>query len=142
MQNLIYRWLLLIGAGHVILGVALLLLGGTPLLDPYLQSLQASTGETAPSLAQQELLRTQVRLLGPTVASWGLFYCALLQLYRRHGHSSIKPALYGALLLWCLLDSGLSAAAGLLLNVYLNLAVALAIALPLAFLRPAPTQAH
>lgn len=136
MQNLIQRWLLLIGISHIVLGVGLLLFGGSPLLDPYLQSLYASTGETPPSAPQQELLRTMVRLFGPTVASWGLFYCALVQLYRHHGHRLIKPALYAGLLLWCLLDSGLSALAGLHQHLYLNIGVALAIGLPLALLRP------
>ena len=136
MHKLIYGWLLLVGAGHVVAGVALPFLADRPLLDPYLHCLQASLGEAGDSSAAQPLLRTLLALFGPTVASWGLLYCTLLHLYRRHGLRLIKPALFAALLVWCLLDSGLSAYAGLYLNLYLNLAVALAIGVPLAFLRP------
>jgi hypothetical protein len=136
MQKLIYGWLLLIGAGHVIAGVALPFLTDTPLFDPYLQLLQAHLGEGRDSSAAQSLLRLLVGLFGPTVASWGLLYCALLHLYRQHGLRLVKPTLYAALLLWCLLDSGLSARAGLDLNLYLNFGVALAIGIPLAFLQP------
>lgn len=140
MQNLIHRWLLLIGIGHVVLGVAMLLFGGSALLDPYFQSLHASTGEALPSAAQQELLRTMVRLLGPTVASWGLLYCALLQLYWQHGHALIKPTLFAALAVWCVLDSSFSTLAGLHSHLYLNVATVIAIGVPLALLRPKHTH--
>lgn len=136
MQTLIYRWLLAMGIGHVVLGMGLLLVGGSTLLDPYLHSLYPAAAEAPTSVTQQELTRTLVRLFGPTVASWGLLYCVLLQLYRRHAHRQIKPALFGALLLWCLLDSGLAVFKGMHLNLAMNLGVALAIGLPLVFLRP------
>ncbi|WP_437880480.1 TIGR01777 family oxidoreductase [Pseudomonas sp. LRF_L74] len=107
-----------------------------PIADGYFQQLYASFGVETPEPAQDHLLRTMVGLFGPTVASWGLLLCVLVTLYVRHGHRIIKPALYGALLLWCVLDSGISAYFGLAMHVYLNSAAALSIAIPLLFLRP------
>ena len=141
MQTLIHRWLLLIGAGHVLLGLGLTLPGALPLMEPYFQGLYASTGEALPSPAQQALIQTLAQLLGPTVASWGLFYCLLLTLYRRHGERWIKAGLYLGLLLWWGPDCWVSARAGLYSHLYLNTAVALAIGVPLALLRPLAPRA-
>ena len=65
-----------------------------------------------------------------------LLFSLLLVLYRQHGHWQIKPAIFAALLLWCVLDSSISAYFDLWLHTYLNSAAALAIALPLWALRP------
>lgn len=136
MQNLIYRWLLLIGMGHVVLGVALAFAAQGPLLEPYFQYLYASVAEQPPSVEFQQLLRTMVGLFGPTVASWGVLFSLLVHLYREHGHRLIKPVLFAALMLWCVLDSAISAYFGLLAHAYLNATAALSIAVPLLVLRP------
>jgi hypothetical protein len=136
MQNLLYRWLLLVGLGHVALGIVLAFAAHLPITQPYFDHLYASVASTAPSAEFHTLLRTMVGLFGPTVASWGLLFCVLVQLYRQNGHRQIKPALFAALLLWCLLDSGISAYFGLWLHVYLNSAAALSIAVPLLLLQP------
>ncbi|MBC9250195.1 hypothetical protein A9179_07900 [Pseudomonas alcaligenes] len=136
MQNLLYRWLLLVGLGHVGLGVLLAFTAQLPLADFYFQHLYASFAVADAPTAYQQLLSTLVRLFGPTVASWGLLFTLLVHLYRQHGHALIKPALFAALLLWCVLDSAISAYYGLFLHVYLNSAAALSIAVPLCFLRP------
>lgn len=136
MQNLLYRWLLLIGLGHVVLGVVLAFTAQLPPADFYFQHLYASFAVTDAPAAYQQLLSTLIRLFGPTVASWGLLFSLLIHLYRQHGHSLIKPALFAALLLWCVLDSAISSYYGLFLHVYLNSAAALSIAIPLSFLRP------
>lgn len=136
MQTLLYRWLLLVGLGHVALGVVLAFAAHLPLTQPYFEYLHASVSATPPSAEYQALLRTMVGLFGPTVASWGLLLSVLVLLYRRHGHAPIKPAIFAALLLWCLLDSAISVHFNLALHAYLNAAAALSIALPLLFLRP------
>lgn len=136
MHNLLYRWLLLVGLGHVALGIALAFAAHLPLTQAYFDYLYASVAATPPSTEYQDLLRTMVGLFGPTVASWGLLFCALVVLYRQHGHRQIKPALFAALLIWCVLDSGVSAYFGLTLHIYLNLTTALSIALPLWLLQP------
>lgn len=136
MQNLIYRWMLLIGLSHVVLGVALAFAAQSWVLEPYFQYLYASVSSTPPSAEFQHLLRIMVGLFGPTVASWGVLFSLLVHLYCQHGHGLIKPVLFAALLVWCLLDSAISAYFGLLAHAYLNAAAVLSIAVPLLFLRP------
>ncbi|MDG1581423.1 hypothetical protein [Pseudomonas sp. GOM6] len=136
MQTLLYRWLLAIALGHVALGIVLAFAVHTSLTQSYFDYLYASVAHSPPPAEFQGLLRTMVGLLGPTVASWGLLFCALLMLYRQHGHRLIKPALFAALLVWCALDSGISAYFGLSWHVYLNLSAALSLALPLLLLKP------
>lgn len=140
MQNLLYRWLLLVGLGHVVLGVALAFTAQLPLADAYFQQLYASFAVEPVATPYHDLLTTLVRLFGPTVASWGLLFTLLVQLYRQHGHALIKPGLFAALLLWCVLDSGISLYFGILAHAYLNTAAALAIAIPLLALRPLATS--
>ncbi len=137
MQNLLYRWLLLVGLGHVVLGVVLAFTAQLPLANIYFQHLYASFSIEAAPPSYHDLLSTLIRLFGPTVASWGLLFTLLVHLYRQHGHALIKPVLFAALLVWCVLDSGISAYYGLSLHVYLNSAAALSIAIPLFFLRSA-----
>lgn len=136
MQTLIYRWLLAVGLGHVLLGIVLAFAAHTSLTQGYFDYLYTSVSSTSPSAEFEGLLQTMVGLFGPTVASWGLLFCALVVIYRQHGHRLIKPALFAALLVWCVLDSGISAYFGLSLHVYLNLSAALSIALPLLLLKP------
>jgi len=136
MQNQLYRWLLLVGLGHVALGIALAFAAHLPITQPYFDYLYASVATTTPPAEFQTLLRTMVGLFGPTVASWGLLFSLLVFLYREHGHRQIKPAIFAALLVWCLLDSAISLYFGLLWHAYLNTAALLSIALPLLALRP------
>ena len=140
MQRLIYLWLQGVAAGHIVLGVALALGGQTALLAPYFDTLLSQFGLAADDAAARNMAQSLIQLFGPTVASWGLLFCTLLQLYRRHGETVIKLAIFAALLLWLPLDCLISARHGLYLQVYLNLAVGLLIALPLAFLQPSPRQ--
>nr|WP_298142204.1 hypothetical protein [uncultured Pseudomonas sp.] len=139
MQRLLYRWLVLVGVGHVALGLLLAFTAHAGFLQPYFDYLLASVSTERPTAEFQTLLKSMVQLFGPTVASWGLLFTLLIVLYRQHGHASIKYALYAALLIWCVLDSLISASHGMLIHVYLNVSTALAIALPLFFLAPERT---
>jgi hypothetical protein len=136
MQRFLYRWLLLVGVGHITLGLLLAFTAHTPLLQPYFDYLLASVSPQLPAPEFQSLLKSMVQLFGPTVASWGALFTLLIVLYRQHGHGWIKYGLYAALLIWCVLDSLISAGHGMLIHVYLNSSAALAIALPLFFLQP------
>lgn len=141
MNRWLYHWLLAVGMGHIVLGICLAFAVHFPITDGYFQQLYASTGSTVePPAAYADLLRTMVGLFGPTVASWGVLLCVLVRLYSRHGHAVIKPTLFIALLLWCMLDSGISLYFNLNMHAYLNVAAALSIAIPLFLLRPQARQ--
>ncbi len=136
MQRYLYRWLLLVGVGHVALGLLLAFTAHAGFLQPYFDYLLASVSTERPAPEFQTLLKSMVQLFGPTVASWGTLFTLLIVLYRQHGHSWIKYGLYAALLIWCVVDSLISAGHGMLIHVYLNTSTVLAIALPLFFLQP------
>lgn len=140
MQGVLYRWLLLMGGAHVALGAVLAFAAHLPLTQGYFDYLYAARALIPPAPEQQVPLRTLVGLFGlfgPTVASWGLLFCALVVIYRRHGLRLVKPVLIAALLLWSLLDSAFSIAFGFTLHAYLNAAAALSMAIPLLALQPA-----
>lgn len=139
-QKWLYLWLLSVGAGHVVLGVALALGGQSSLLAPYFDHLLSQFGLQAAGTETRLLAQTLIQLFGPTVASWGLLFCCLIYLYRRYGETLIKLSLFAALLLWLPLDCLISASHGLCWQVYLNLGAGLLIALPLALLKPQPSR--
>ncbi|MDO8695889.1 MAG: hypothetical protein Q7J74_02140 [Pseudomonas sp.] len=136
MQKWLYLWLLGVGGGHVVLGVALALGAQASLLAPYFDHLLSQFGLHAAGAETRLLAQTLIQLFGPTVASWGLLFCCLIYLYRRRGEPLIKLSLFAALLLWLPLDCLISAAHSLYWHLYLNLAAGLLIALPLALLKP------
>ncbi|MBX9753408.1 MAG: hypothetical protein K2X80_01545 [Pseudomonadaceae bacterium] len=135
-QKWLYLWLLGVGSGHVVLGVTLALGGQSSLLAPYFDNLLSQFGLHAADAETRIMAQTLIQLFGPTVASWGLLFCCLTYLYRRHGEALIKLSLFAALLLWLPLDCLISAAHGLYWHLYLNFAVGLLIALPLLLLKP------
>jgi hypothetical protein len=55
MQRLMYLWLLAIGAGHIVLGVALALGGKAALLAPYFDSLLEQFGLPLGDAAAQSM---------------------------------------------------------------------------------------
>jgi hypothetical protein len=136
MQKCLYLWLLGVGGGHVLLGVALAFGAQASLLAPYFDNLLSQFGLQDAGAETRVLAQTLIQLFGPTVASWGLLFCCLIYLYRRHGERLIKLAVFAALLLWLPLDCLISAAHGLYWHLYLNFAAGLLIALPLALLKP------
>jgi hypothetical protein len=71
MQQLIYFWLQAIGAGHIVLGVALALGGQTALLAPYFDALLEQFGLPLGDAAARSMAQSLIQLFGPTVASWG-----------------------------------------------------------------------
>ncbi|HUE93708.1 hypothetical protein [Pseudomonas sp.] len=81
MQTLLYRWLLLIGIGHVALGLLLAFTAHAGFLQPYFDYLHASVSNELPSPQFQTLLKSMVQLFGPTVASWGVIFSLLIVLY-------------------------------------------------------------
>lgn len=142
-QPWLYLWLLSIGSGHALLGIALALGGQSSQLAPYFDYLLGQFDLHAAGAETRLMAQTLIQLFGPTVASWGLLFCCLIYLYRRHGETLIKLCIFAALLLWLPLDCLISAAHGLYLHVYLNLSAGLLIALPLALLKPLrPLTAH
>jgi uncharacterized protein len=136
MQRLIYLWLMAVGAGHIVLGVALALGVQAARLAPYFDNLLTQFALPIDEAATRNLAQALLQLFGPTVASWGLLFSGLIYLYHQRGEALCKWLIFAALLLWLPLDCLISARHGLYPQVWLNLCVGLLIALPLARLKP------
>ncbi len=134
MQKYIYYWLLLIGLGHIALGFIFLIAAKTPLVTPYVDELYYVFN--APfDPANDQLLRTLLQLFGPTVASWGILFSLALYHYVHYGMKAVKWMIMAAVLLWFILDFGVSLVNGITDHLLLNSLAMLSILLPLSLLK-------
>jgi hypothetical protein len=117
----IERVLLLIALAHVIAGLALAMLPFAPALQ--IKLLTAIFGEGHASTETLFLFS----VFGPTVASWGVLFYALVRSYFRNPARDTWRALALSILIWAPLDSALCIYYGLYSAVALNAAVAVTI---------------
>ena len=137
-QKIIYRWLLFVGLGHVLLGILFILIAQSSLINFYLEHLQQAFS-TDLSAQEESLVRTLLQLFGPTVASWGLLFCIATYSFVQQGKLAIKWALMLAVLIWFVLDSGLSLYMSLYYHLIINLVAAASIVIPLLLLKAQPS---
>ena len=113
--------LLAIAWAHVVAGASLAML---PFVPPVHLALAAAIfGE---GRATQEVLFL-VSVFGPTVASWGILFYALVRSYFRHPSRGSWWALALSIAVWAPLDSALCVYYGLYFAVALNAVIALVI---------------
>jgi hypothetical protein len=127
------RWLQLIAISHILLGLLLPVLVQFDLLLPYFQFM-------AHTFAVNEheniaLMRFLIGIFGPTVASWGvLFWAVVTQSFMLRSKSGWW-LMMAASVVWAVYDSVFSAVYGLWIHAVLNGAVFLAIVIPLWWVR-------
>ncbi|OUS24765.1 hypothetical protein A9Q99_23510 [Gammaproteobacteria bacterium 45_16_T64] len=140
MQRYLYSWLLLVGVGHVLLGLAFILVAKTSLIDPYLSYLYVvfsiPSDTSLASNANESLLRTILQLFGPTIASWGALFCIAVSSYMRLGDQRIKMGIILALLIWFMIDCSLSVLNGINAHLVINILACISILPPLVMLKP------
>jgi uncharacterized protein len=134
MRRLYYRWLMLCGAAHVLLGLAFIGFMESPWAAGYVQHWVATL-----SLADvgHGVVPT-LQFLGPTVASWGVLFCVALRGYWLTGARSMRWGLMAAIAVWFVADTGLSIWHGLVAHYAINAGALLALWLPVWLLRVAP----
>ena len=135
MRKILYPWLVIIALLHVILGLAVIYLAKSDIINPYLSELSLAFDLTIDSQSET-LIRTILQLFGPTIASWGILFFIGLNQYRNNGQPITKLLLIIALLTWFLLDTTISAYFNIYSHVYLNTVAFVVIVIPLIFLRP------
>ncbi|GAA3930000.1 hypothetical protein [Litoribacillus peritrichatus] len=135
MQALLFNWLMLVGISHTILGIVVVLVAHSEWVSPYFQHLFHAFALT-PTPASESLIRSLVQLFGPTVASWGLLFCLAVYQYRTFGTPAIKQLMIAALLIWFVIDCGLSLMKGIYGHLIINTLAAIAILPPLLLLKP------
>jgi hypothetical protein len=114
----IERLLLTLALAHVIAGVSLTILPFAPLV--HFKLVAAIFGE---GKASEEVMFL-VSVFGPTVASWGVLFFALVRTFFRNPTSSSWWVLVLSIAVWASLDSALCGYYGLYSAVALNAAVA------------------
>lgn len=110
----------LIAAAHVVGGVLLPLVLFIPALHPMI--LSAIYGDASYIMDSRQIIFWMC-ILGPTIASWGLLYYALLNQYFIHPSPQLWYALLGALIVWAPLDSALCLYNGITIGAVMNLMV-------------------
>jgi hypothetical protein len=115
------RILLAIALAHVVAGVSLAMLPFAPSVHFKLVAAIFGAGK-----ATEEVMFL-VSVFGPTVASWGILFFALVRTYFRNPASGSWWALALSIAVWAPLDSALCLYYGLHFAVALNAVIAVAI---------------
>lgn len=139
MQKALYRWLLLVGAGHIALGLAFIVAARTAILTPYIDNLYQAMAIASPS-SGEPLLRVFLQLFGATVISWGLLFCIAIYACVKLASAEIKYATIAAVLIWFGLDTYLSMSNHIYLHLQVNMLAFAAIIPPLLLLKPGQLQ--
>lgn len=120
----IYRLLKIIGPIHVLAGLVLTLF---PFFSQmHQQSIELIFGSGTPSYPTTFLLS----VFGPTLASWGVLFTAVVNQYFKNPSQSSWNVLLVSILVWVVLDTSLCA----YYNVYLGVGVNLTMAAIVLFL--------
>lgn len=132
-MNGVKRWLQLIAFAHIVGGLLLPILVQLDLALPYFHLLaQAFAVDGQNNLG---LIRFLIGIFGPTVASWGvLFWAVVTYAFQLR----TKPGwwlMVASAVVWAVYDSVYSSLYGLWINAFINGAVFLAIVLPLWWVR-------
>lgn len=119
-MNIDEKLLKIIAAAHVAGGVLLPLILFIPALHPII--LSTIYGDASYIMDSRQIIFWMC-ILGPTIASWGLLYYALLNQYFINPSPTLWYALLGALIVWAPLDSALCLYNGITIGAVMNLAV-------------------
>lgn len=127
------RWLQLVAAGHIVLGLLLPVVVQLQLFQPYFDLMAHTFAVNGADSAS--LMHFLISIFGPTVASWGVLFWALVTQSFQLRSKSGWWLMMAATAVWAIYDSIYSSLYGLWLHAVLNGAVLLAIVLPLWWVR-------
>ena len=130
------RWLLVVSIIVVVFGIALALLGGTPVFE-WMNSLINQAIWGTPALpADVSVFRQWVyAVLGATVAGWGVFIYFIIRHPFARQERWAWNCLVAVLIVWYPIDTLASLYAGVGFNALFNTGLLLLLALPLFFTR-------
>jgi hypothetical protein len=132
----IERWLYLVCAVHVIVGIAMPLLLATPPGVAYVAELWHAFGAAgAPPEPTAALVRWLVVLLAAMVAGWGVLMAGLVRLAFRERRRAPLDVLLAGLAVWAPLDMGWSASRGVWSHVVLDVLALIVIVVPVLVAR-------
>jgi hypothetical protein len=129
------RWLIVASAGVVVFGLMLAFFPNMPLLGPINDQLETVFALDPPSPGFHPFQHWIYGAWGATIAGWGLLVSFTVWLPLRKKERWAWYALTSSLLLWFLVDSGLSLLFRITDNVILNTLFLLLLGTPLLALR-------
>jgi hypothetical protein len=126
------RWLSVASLALVLFGVGMALLNRTPVFDLFNRSIDYRFWPGGVPLGTGSFQGWVYGAWGATVAGWGLTAAFVVRYALRRGQPWAWWALVSGFSVWFVIDTALSALAGVWVNVGLNAFVLLVFAVPLA----------
>jgi len=124
-------WLIVVGVGMAVYGVATALFAGTPLFDGMNKAIDPAFWQTPPDDATRQFQSWIYSVMGAVMAGWGLTVAILVW----QAFSSRQPWVWWSIAagvgLWFLLDTSQSLRHGVYANAAINAAVLVALAIPM-----------
>ncbi len=130
MAEKLLRW---VGPLHIVGGLLLLVTGFIPSAARWLEN-------TFSHPQGPEWSVFFVAILGPTIASWGVLFTAIVDQYYRAPSTRLWRFMLGGVLVWAVFDTALCVYAGLLAGVVLNTLVVVTLLSLLWIERPRATH--
>jgi hypothetical protein len=131
--NLSARILSFVGPIHIVGGLLVFATGFVPAAHPLLESLLASSGELTWS-------PFFVAILGPTIASWGVLFTAVVSQFLSSPSKALWKAMVWSVAIWAPLDTALCLYFGIYGGAIINTAVVAALILLLLNVRTMATK--
>jgi hypothetical protein len=131
------RWLMIASLLVIAFGLCLAFFPSMPPLEPVNRQVEAVFALEQAAPGPRAFQRWIYGAWGATIAGWGLLVFSVVRSPLRKGERWAWDALAGSLLLWYVVDSGLSFAFQITANVVLNTVFLVALGLPLLFTRSA-----
>ena len=131
--NLSARILAYVGPVHIVGGLLVFATGFVPAAHPLLESLLASSGELTWS-------PFFVAILGPTIASWGVLFTAVVSQFLSSPSKALWKAMVWSVAIWAPLDTALCLYFGIYGGAIVNTAVVAALIVLLINVRKMTSQ--
>ncbi len=130
------RWLFAVGVVVAVFGIAMALDSGTPLFDLFNRQIDpAFWGASAVDDAARQFRQWLYGVWGATIAGWGIFVTYIARYPFKNKERWARDCLIFGLLVWFVLDTGLSAFYQVYFNVAFNTALLILAMLPIVFTR-------
>jgi hypothetical protein len=130
------RWLFVVGLGIAAFGILMAFLSGTPLFDLFNRQIDPAFWPTGSSLGSiRPFQQWLYGIWGATIAGWGVFVTFIAHYPFRNKEKWAWNCLVLGLLVWFVLDTGLSIFHRVYFNVAFNTMLLILAGLPAIFTR-------